>query len=284
MINLKFLSGTCWLYGNSHIKTFDQKTYDMKGKCGYVLSKHCHAPNGSNYEIRLINKKTSECSSPGSKCEQDIEVDIVGELPIVLGKQKLLTFGGKEVKTYQMTQNGLVISFLGMSNVVVKSKRAKISILWTGENLYLGVDSSLFGQTCGLCGTFDGDTSNDFHTHDDDNEVSAQSFALQWATPDSITSKCVEEKWNEQKLCEFYYQKKDKAAESCKILQDDEKFTACHKVVSPTIFHDSCVSDTCAAHDGYLGNIHAYIKACADKGVIIKWRKPTSEKRELGKQ
>ena len=256
----------------------------MKGKCGYVLSKHCHSADGSNYEIRLINKNTMACSSPGSKCEQEIEVTIVGERPIVLGKKKLLMVDSKEVRTDLSSKNGLQINFLGMNNVVIKSARAKISILWTGDNLYLRVDSSLFKQTCGLCGTFDGDISNDFHTHDDDNEISAQSFALQWATQDSVKSKCVEKKWNEEKTCEFYYTKKSRAMESCKILKEDEKFADCHKVVSPNIFYENCLSDACAVHEGDLDIVHAYVKICADKGVVINWWKSASGKRQLGKQ
>lgn len=279
-INLYCL-GTCSYYGNSHIQTFDDKSYDMKGKCAYVLSKHCHAPNGqSKYEIRLVNKNRIACSSPGSKCEKEIEVRVDGEPVIVLRKDPLLTVDGQAIRTYYTTSD-LQINFFGMTNVVVKSVKAHISILWTGDNLYIRVDSSMFKQTCGLCGTFDDDISNDFHTHDDDNEISEQSFAWQWTVQDSSSSKCVEEKWNDIKYCDFYYDRKPDAIKNCQILKD-KLFENCHSFVSADKYYDHCLSDGCALRDDYIHVVHAYIKTCADEGVMINGWKPESSKRQLG--
>ena len=261
----------------------------MKGKCSYYLSKHCHNPNGiqSFYNIRLINKNRNACSSPGTQCEKEFEVRILGEPVVLLRKKPLLTLDGKERTSYYRT-NDMQIDFLGMNNVLLKSRKAGITVLWTGENLYLTVDSSLSEQTCGLCGTFDGDITNDFHTHDDDTEVSAQSFAGEWAIQETGMEKCVDDTWEDMKYCEFYGNRKSKAVESCKIVKgkgtekNELKFQQCHKLVSPDVYYDNCLSDSCASDRDHIHVIHAYVKMCADKGIIINWWYPNQGKRELG--
>ena len=250
----------------------------MRGKCEYVLSKHCHSPSGSEFEIRLSYKNNPKCRNIGRNCDKEFEIRVGGSV-IVLKRDPLLTVDGKETRTY-VKKNDLQIAFPGMTNVAVRATKANIYILWTGENLFLVVDSSFFKQTCGLCGTFDNDMSNDFHTHDDDNEISTETFASQWLLPES---KCVEEKWSDGKYCEFYYERKLDATVRCEILMKDEAFKDCHKFVSPDIYYDHCLSDACVTRDDYLEVVHAYIKMCADKGVVINWWKPTTGKREVGK-
>lgn len=280
---ISYLPGTCSFYGNNHIKTFDGKYYDMKGQCAYVLSKHCHVPNGSpKYDIRLLNKKCEGGSSPGSRCDKEIEIRIVGEPVIVLRHSPLATIDGKALKSSFVTAD-LQITFLGMNNVLVKSLKASITILWTGYNLFLRVDSSMFQQTCGLCGTFDDDISNDFHTHDDDNEISERSFSLQWKVVESSTPKCHGEQWEDTKSCDFYYDKKPDAIERCKVLKYDKSFETCHKFVSPDIYYDNCLSDACASTKEFIEVVRAYVKMCADEGIFIKGFNDELSKPQPGK-
>ena len=254
----------------------------MKGKCTYVLSKHCHDPNGgkSKYEIRLVNKNRIACSSPGSKCEREIEVFILGKSVAVLKKDPLLTTS----RTDSTTQDVQIVYF-GMTNVVVSSRKAGIEILWTGSNLYIKVASSMLGQTCGLCGTFDNEMNNDFHTHDDDTEISEQSFSQQWAVQEPGTPKCVDDKWDNTKPCDFYYDKKPQAAENCKILKDTSVksvFLSCHKFVSPDEYYDHCFSDACASQNDYVDVVKFYIKMCADRGILINWSSKNMDRRSTG--
>lgn len=248
----------------------------MKGKCTYVLSKHCHDPNGgkTKYEIRLVNKNRIECSSPGSKCEREIEIFIFGQSVAVLKQDPLFTtqYAGSTLQDVQ-------IYYLGLTNVVVKSRKAGVEILWTGNNLYVKVASSMLGQTCGLCGTFDNEMNNDFHTHDDDNEISEQSFAQQWAVQEPGTTKCVDDKWDDTKPCDFYYDKKAHAVENCKILKDttvQSLFLPCHKFVSPDEYYDHCLSDACASEKDFVHVVDTYIKMCADRGILIGWQQQDS--------
>lgn len=270
------------MIGNGHIKTFDGKAYDMKGKCSaYVLSKHCHVPNGGSslYEIRVVNKDPIACSSVGSTCKKEFEVKVVGSDWIVLRKDPLVTVKGKAVME-DVDLKYIKITFLGVENVQLTSETAGITIEWgIDENMYIFVKSSRYKQTCGLCGTFDGDISNDFHTHDDDNEISEQSFALQWAVNDG-TTECVKSKWDTVKSCEHHFNRRDQAIVDCKDLTGGV-FETCRKSVSPDIYYENCLSDACASSKGHKPVIMAYQKACADKGVIIPWPQE-SAKRQVG--
>lgn len=60
-----------------------------------------------------------------------------------------------------------------------------VSILWDGENrIYVDAPPSLFGQTAGLCGTFNKNQNDDFQTPDKDIEADIPTFASRWQASD----------------------------------------------------------------------------------------------------
>ena len=43
----------------------------------------------------------------------------------------------------------------------------ELSVLWNGDHtVYISIPDALMGKVCGLCGTYDGDPSNDFYIPD----------------------------------------------------------------------------------------------------------------------
>lgn len=62
----------------------------------------------------------------------------------------------------------------------------------------------------------------------------------------------------------------------CDILQTDT-FKACHNLVNPEPFIQTCLYDMCR-YDGMLSTlcavVQAYVDACRTQGVNIKWRSP----------
>lgn len=263
---LFLFTGTCDLYGNSHIETFDGLTYQLNGKGSYVLSKHCHSTIGeSSYEIRLNQKSPLACSTSESKCDKEIEILIGGKLAATLRMKPLLTIDGKEKRFYVDTIHGWKTGVFAGENIYFSSKKAGIYVLWNNRNeLKIIADSSLFKQTCGLCGTFDNDITNDFHTHDEDTELSAKSFVSQWSLKSSAYP---EGMWDEENYCDVHFNRKKDAEKSCKKLKEDPKFARCHKLVSPQKYFDLCMSDTCSSKEYYLQILRVYLRKCADKGT-----------------
>ena len=51
---------------------------------------------------------------------------------------------------------------------------------WTGYNAYVTVGSIMTNQTCGLCGTFNHNKGDDFHTHSNAVETSVEAFTRDW--------------------------------------------------------------------------------------------------------
>ena len=62
---------------------------------------------------------------------------------------------------------------------------------WDGGNdVTIRAESSLKGKTCGMCGNFDGDVTNDMMTMDNSITVSPAIFGNSWRMPDPNAAQC----------------------------------------------------------------------------------------------
>ena len=283
-----FSLATCKSVQKTLMTTFDGKSYSMMGKCGYVLSKHCHVPSGekSKYEIRLINEKCTS-TNPHATCDRRLEVAITGERlitlhPLANNKYPIVTVtgGGNEMTVEKyLPDSGLSVIYVAGGKVLLTSSKAGITILWDGIDVNLRVNSNLFEQTCGLCGTFDGDTSNDFHTHDDDTELLASSFAMQWKVNDDKLSPlgCDNGEWeNFEKPCDFNLANKQYAETRCaefKTTESRSSFAVCRNYIQSEVFYEKCLDDTCLTPQQEISIRvkQAYLKDCGGMGVPVQW-------------
>uniref|UniRef100_A0A452TIA4 VWFD domain-containing protein n=1 Tax=Ursus maritimus TaxID=29073 RepID=A0A452TIA4_URSMA len=133
--------------------------------------------------------------------------------------------------------------------------------------VFLRLDPSYHGQTCGLCGNFNQNQADDFRTLSGVVEGTAAAFANTWKTQ----AACPNVKNSFEDPCSLSHW--------CSLLTDPAgAFSRCHSV-DPTKYYEACVGDACACDSGgdcecFCTAVAAYAQACRDMGVCVSWRTP----------
>lgn len=286
----KAYAATCTVYGDPHVKTFDGKRYDMFGKCSYVLVDHCHYGDAAK-EFEIISKNT-DCKNDelGISCIRNILVNLTSiNTRVALGsalkdgrRLPSVIINGEDQKFF--LNQDLLVEYVSEENIYVHYRRKDMRIQWTGENIYISVSSEYQNQTCGLCGTYNFNKEDDFHTRSDSTETKVVSFTESWVYSDKDvsqdTSVCHTTGWDTSEApCNVYRQYAGYAESSCALIKDAEgPFKACHSVVPPNDHYKICKDDACKCQKCYCNIVSAYAKACMDKGVPIDgWRDKTED-------
>ena len=147
-----------------------------------------------------------------------------------------------------------------------------LKVTWDGYlRLYVTLDSSYGGKTCGLCGNFNHDQRDDFLNRENIVDTNAISFGNSWKT-DSV---CEDASYKEKNPCEIYVQRASDASTKCGILRQ-EPFRQCHHSVDPEDgYIKNCEADVCGCVDAracYCSAIADYAYQCARHGVVVEWR------------
>lgn len=161
-------------WGQDHYRTFDHKVYAFQGQCEYVLVKDCAA---NTFNIHVINDRAC---SPGQPCTRQVDI-YFSNVKVSLRKEASgpAVYWDSSPMTLPKSQNGHVFEKLG-AYIIIRSNLGYM-LRWDGrESVFVAVTSDHRGNTCGLCGKFDGDKTNDFETQSGKVVSSASSFATTW--------------------------------------------------------------------------------------------------------
>uniref|UniRef100_A0A3B3CR74 Uncharacterized protein n=1 Tax=Oryzias melastigma TaxID=30732 RepID=A0A3B3CR74_ORYME len=244
-------SGTCSASGDPHYLTFDGKTYDFQGTCRYVLAEVCHSSSGLHqFSVEAKNE-------PWNGLPVSITVDgITRNLPFVLNGSISVFASGHQ--TFVRTSFGLSVTYDGWSTVTIS------------------VPPDYRGNMCGLCGNFNGNPNDDFHTPNGASVPTPDAFGASWKAPGNYT--CSDGCGSSCPQCT-----NDQTARAqCEVLQAaDGPFSFCHEQVDPAPFFSDCVFDVCvggnARNDLLCRAIETYVSACQSANVrIYPWRQNTT--------
>uniref|UniRef100_A0A8C3TQ01 VWFD domain-containing protein n=1 Tax=Catharus ustulatus TaxID=91951 RepID=A0A8C3TQ01_CATUS len=249
--------GTCSVEGGSHISTFDEKYYSFFGDCSYVLTKLCDSNEftvlGDIHKCGLTDTET---------CLKGVAVSLNG---------------GQTVSSK--------CTHLAFSNVTIFRPSSFFIILQTNFGLQLQVqlvpsmqvfidlDPSHKGQTCGLCGNFNDVQTDDFKTTSGVIEGTSAAFGNTWKT----RADCPDAKNTFEDPCTVSIQNDQYAQHWCGLLSDTTgPFAECHSTVNPEVYQKTCMFDTCnceKSEDCMCAALSSYVRACAAKGVLLTgWR------------
>lgn len=159
----------------------------MHGKCSYVLVDHCHYGQAQkDFEIVV---KTSACNHNTDQinsCTRSIFVNLTQSNTMILFSQRI--HDNRKIPTAMM--NGKFIRYVSTDEfqldsisdeaIIFMMKEKEMTLQWTGNNAYITVGHHYENQTCGLCGTYNFNKQDDFHTRSDAVETSVTAFAENW--------------------------------------------------------------------------------------------------------
>ncbi|XP_053369527.1 mucin-5B-like [Clarias gariepinus] len=263
--------GTCSVLGGTHFITFDEKSFTFNGDCTYVLAKDC---TGSDFTIlgdlvkcglsdtETCLRSVTVALSQGTKL---VRVDSSGNVEVDKIFTQLPLFTA-EVSIFKPSSFFIIIQAVN-SKVVLEIQLVPIM------QVFITLNPALQGKTCGLCGNFNNIQSDDFTTAGGLREGTAVAFANTWKTRGS----CSDKQRSFENPCSLSTENEKYADHWCSLLSDPSgAFAPCHSRISPGLYKQMCVHDTCnceRSEDCMCAALSSYAHACAAKGIVLKgWR------------
>ncbi|NXU99180.1 OTOG protein, partial [Cettia cetti] len=257
----------CSVSGDTHFMTFDGRKYTFQATCQYILAK---SRTSGTFTISLQN----------APCGQNQDGSCIQSVSLILKqdpkRQVTLTHSG-DVLFYDQYKINLpyadeLFEIRKLSSVFLQVKtQIGLQILYDREGLrlYLQVDERWKDDTVGLCGTFNGNTEDDFLSPVGVTESTPELFGNTWKT----SSACILVPDSSQvDPCDVHLQAASYAAEACSILTKD-LFAPCYPYLSPVPYFEQCRRDTCkCGQTCFCSALAHYAHHCRRFGVVIDFR------------
>nr|KAF6438519.1 otogelin [Molossus molossus] len=257
----------CSVTGDIHFTTFDGRRYTFPATCQYILAK---SRSSGTFTVTLQN---APCGlNQDGVCVQSVSV-ILHQDP---RRQVTLTQAGDVLLfdqykvTPPYTDDAFEIRRLSSEFLQVRT-HVGVRVLYDrqGLRLYLQVDQRWVEDTVGLCGTFNGNTQDDFLSPVGMPESTPQLFGNSWKTL-SACSPLVP--GSPLDPCDVHLQAASYAVQSCSVLTE-ELFAPCSLYLSPVPYFEQCRRDACRCGQPCLcAALAHYAHLCRRHGLPVDFR------------
>ncbi|XP_078657624.1 uncharacterized protein LOC144903401 isoform X3 [Branchiostoma floridae x Branchiostoma belcheri] len=264
---------TCIMFDDT-IQTFDGTVYDYP-ICNNVLAKDCVH---NRFEVHAF----LDCTGADNRddCNRGIYVRI-GEDVIILDRPNTqLTLNGQAFNLTQLPtlnanleNRGIRISSVG--NEIIIETNFGINIYWSKTyEARIVVHESLQNMLCGMCGTYNHQSQDDFTLQDASLTDDAIAFGDSWMVGECPFTSTVEH------FCPPEIEAQAEA--KCDVLRTSV-FSACHPHVPVDLYYHLCVNRVCECHtngtdlaDCECDPLSAYATTCErlDEDIVLDWRNP----------
>ncbi|KAM3850931.1 otogelin [Vipera latastei] len=262
----------CSVSGDIHFMTFDGRKFTFQAPCQYILAK---SRVSDKFAVTLQN----------APCGQNHDGTCIQSISLIFSQdfrgQVTLTHSGDVLVHDQYKVNLPYIDdsfeIRKISSVFLQIKSyigLQILYDWKGLRLYLEADAQWKDDTIGLCGTFNGNTQDDFLSPVGVPETTPQLFGNSWKTSSSCSpgydSSSIDP-------CDIHLQAAAYATEACSIITK-ELFAPCYTYLSPLPYFEQCRRDTCKCGQICMCSaLSHYAHLCHRFGVEINFRSSVPE-------
>nr|XP_048314519.1 mucin-6 [Myodes glareolus] len=260
--------GHCSLEGGSFVTTFDARPYRFHGTCTYTLLQSPLLPNKGTllavYDKSGYSHSETSLVSVIYLSKKDKIVISTDEVITNNGDTKVLPYKTHNITIFRQTSTHLQMATTFGLEVVVQ--------LQPVFQAYITVGPQFRGQTRGLCGNFNGDTTDDFTTSMGLDEGTASLFVDSWRA-----GNCPAALERETDPCSMSQLNKVCAETHCSmLLKKGSVFEKCHTAVNPQPFYKRCVYQACNYEETFphiCSALGAYAHACSSRGILLLgWR------------
>ncbi|KPP69837.1 otogelin-like [Scleropages formosus] len=261
------LPGECSVTGDIYFETFDGRVYTFHATCQYVLAK---SHSSGRFTVTIQNAPCGP--NLDGACIQSVTlvIDEDPRMEVTLSRSGEVFVSGQYRISLPYSDEVFHIQELSSMFLQVRAAHGlRLLYNWREFRLYLQVDEFWKDDTVGLCGTFNGNSQDDFFSPSGMIESTPQLFGNSW----KLSSACVQSPGLPQlDPCDTHQQAASYAAEMCGVL-DGELFSPCHEHLSPLSFVQRCKADTCKCGKPCLCSALAhYARQCRKHGVNVDFR------------
>uniref|UniRef100_A0A8C1T758 Zonadhesin, like n=1 Tax=Cyprinus carpio TaxID=7962 RepID=A0A8C1T758_CYPCA len=262
--------GICHIAGDPHYYTFDGIMHTYMGTCTYTLVAIC---NTSMVTPFTIVAKNEERGQPEASYVRSVTV-YLPTANITISKSGRVLVNERRIKTPYDISSAKARVFSSGVNTVLDTDFGLIVKFDGVHHIEITVPGDYFSKVCGMCGNYNGDSS-------DDNLMPDVSLVLIVhlcsSMPRFSICRCKpDERPDDKPNCDKNEEEIYKSQCAASILSD--LFKPCHSLIPPESFLGNCIYDMCE-YDGMQStlcdNIEAYAQACHSAGVMISWRNST---------
>ncbi|XP_078573749.1 zonadhesin-like [Branchiostoma floridae x Branchiostoma japonicum] len=265
----------CSASGDPHYYPFDGGDHHFQGPCRYILAKDCGNVNSSDFTVTTQNVPIP--SRPSVSVVREVFVEAHGFV-VGIHQGKVVTVGGVaySLPFYLEGDHGWIEVSLSGQFVKILLSNFSVEVVYDGSHrVGVWVPSKYWGRMCGLCGNYNGDTSDDYMTPDGTIVGDWNTFGDSWLTDPATCPGGPQP--TPPPPCNDAVQAAAESADNCGLLTNATgPFGVCHGTVDPEPFFTSCVFDMCAWNGNTIGlcqNLEAYVEACRAAGVApFSWR------------
>ncbi|XP_051788213.1 alpha-tectorin [Erpetoichthys calabaricus] len=270
--------GVCSVTQNQVLSTFDRATVSFLDESSYYLVKMCGPgiTNLSSIEVkigrRLVNKGPSWLK-PVIVRVSDQEVQLGG------ASFDIVKLNGESTLLPYVHPSNILLVYRAPGNVTMLEYNGLLKVRYSRQGLLNVTLSTLFyNSTCGLCGYFNGNSSDELRLPNGKLTDNTETFAESWrAIADDLT--CNGDCDDLYRMCVDLrlYQ----SSWLCGNINDpsNSSFQNCHTAVSPSPFFRNCLYNMCVRsgnHSALCSSLQAYASACQDAQVSLgPWRSAT---------
>ncbi|XP_076012000.1 intestinal mucin-like protein [Genypterus blacodes] len=282
----------CSLWGDSHYKTFDGKSYDFKENCSFYLVKEI-IPKHKLTIILTIN----ECStSNDASCTKSLLV-LYQTYEIVLTQFNTagtITNGVfvNDKRIYPSFQNKAIFVTGTDMAITLEIPDIDVKVVYRGSSFTINIPYSIFnGKTEGQCGTCDNSQANDCRKPNGQ-VADCKDSAGQWnvpgtpceptttpppttTSPGPTTSITIGPEPTVTTKAPFTTTVPACEPAICEILRSSV-FAPCFSAVPSEPYIKTCKSDICNGGNNTCASLEAYAAECSNEGICLDWRNATN--------
>ncbi|KAI4873588.1 hypothetical protein NFI96_003512 [Prochilodus magdalenae] len=266
----------CEAAGDPHYTSFDGLRYDFQGGCRYTLSQTCGL-QGTNlvpFSVEVENERWPYRASKVSVTKQ-VSLDVFGYAFVLRQNMAQIWVNGLLTNLpWSLNDTKVQISKEGINHVMTTDFGLRVTYDLS-YYVTVTVPSTYRNKTCGLCGNYDGNPSNDFLLPGGNITTDITAFGKAWKV--AVPGVECEDGYQEYPECSPSLRAVFETPEYCGLLSDPMgPFASCHAVVDPSTYLSNCVYDVCLSEGSSTVaclSVAAYAFQCHRAGVELKsWR------------